>query len=318
MSYKKTVLGPAPVSEDAVSQLVMLFPALGRAEARGALSVHGSLAAAASALVDADADAANEAAAAAAEDEEAGGARGCGGEDDELPSYIRCPKCYSPDVVQECESSESLIVCLKCQHHFARARAKKGRSHGVNGGGGAREKGPRGGRRREEKPRRTRSPRHPQTVREVPLSKEALAPPPRSPVDEVGPVEKKLMENRAAAAERQMLRLVVSHAASPKEKRVLTVPRSDAYATLMKQVCVCVCVCVPLLLCRNLSIHQARAKYRLRKPLKGVRLLPDSVGIPPEDVQNLQDGTEVVFFLIFLILSLRCLPPPPNFLPPPR
>eukprot|EP01064_Diplonema_japonicum_P011598 TRINITY_DN18_c0_g2_i1.p1 TRINITY_DN18_c0_g2~~TRINITY_DN18_c0_g2_i1.p1 ORF type:complete len:320 (+),score=49.30 TRINITY_DN18_c0_g2_i1:67-960(+) len=240
--HNKMVVSSPHVHDEDASMLCALFPQLDMNDAYSVLRRQGSIEKAANVLV--DVEVIDE----VVEEEE-------GLWDDcrrELPNFLRCPKCYSSDILLEDETST--VVCIKCHHHFTESMAKKGAVRAIGSGKTSVPK------KSVKKPSKK--------MKEIKLE-------PTSPVetDVTGPIMQKLQDTRAAKAANPTLRLVVSHAGKPKEKKVITIPLVDGYTSLMKQ---------------------ARAKFRLRKPLKGLRILPEGVAVSPLEIVKLQNGQEVL------------------------
>eukprot|EP01063_Lacrimia_lanifica_P010874 TRINITY_DN1762_c0_g1_i2.p1 TRINITY_DN1762_c0_g1~~TRINITY_DN1762_c0_g1_i2.p1 ORF type:complete len:329 (+),score=56.16 TRINITY_DN1762_c0_g1_i2:91-1077(+) len=299
----------AEPSADNVVTLMQMFPQLDGEVVAQVLRDTGTVERAVAALL-------NEA------QEEDTGAAGDGDEALDIPSYLRCPKCFSPDLMDAHyhgtdEEAGPLLVCGNCHHHFAQNKAKKGAVHAVGGGAKcasqagsakAQKKRPaapqvRGGRDRKgqkfdavrsklkQKEGATLEPlaaaqdvpsaaaaasesSASSTPSAAPLSPDGVPlASPCSPGDAEGRAMRKLMENRAVRAAQPTLRLCVSHAGSPKLKRVITIPMDErGWASLLQQ---------------------ARAKYNLRKPLKGARLMPEGAPLAPEDILSVPQGAEV-------------------------
>eukprot|EP00659_Diplonema_papillatum_P020039 gene20039-30839_t len=220
--------------EDDVSTLRMLFPNLDRSDAIAVLRRAGDVGQAASQLIDIE----------EVEDGEDGeeGVQ----EVRDLPAFFKCPKCFSSDIFLE--SQTQTVVCLACHHHFDEKQAKKGRVQAV--GGGSKEVTA----RPPKKLSANSSANHPRKPGSQPKAKlkaedgpvtllQAIeAGLPEAEAKEVfgipGPTLQKLIAARALKAETPTLRLVVSHASSPKDKRLIIVPREEGFISLLKQVLV--------------------------------------------------------------------------------
>eukprot|EP01059_Diplonema_ambulator_P003748 TRINITY_DN1345_c0_g1_i3.p1 TRINITY_DN1345_c0_g1~~TRINITY_DN1345_c0_g1_i3.p1 ORF type:complete len:279 (+),score=47.97 TRINITY_DN1345_c0_g1_i3:72-839(+) len=199
--------GPKAFVEEDARTLCALFPQLDMSDAYAVLRQQGSIEKAANVLVDVEVV------------EE----KGESGEDDryrELPKFLRCPKCYSPDILLEDETET--VVCIKCHHHFIESQAKKGAARSGSGRGSHSNNNTNNNPKKGKKPK-TRSPTPPSLDEETPHD---------------GPVMQKLQQNRAEKAANPTLRLVVSYAGSPKERKVIHIPHEDGYVSLMKQVLV--------------------------------------------------------------------------------
>ena len=201
-NYCKTTSGK--FTEADIQTLLACFPTLERSDAAAVLHESaGNVERAASVLI--DVQAVDEDAKPSDHDDE----------DEELPAYIRCPKCYSPDVLNP--EGNGALVCGKCLKHFPLSQAKKGASKGIN-------KAP----IKKKKKKRSCDSSDPESPEEHPFL-----------TGEVGPVHQRLKDNRERA--RTQLRLCVSHISNPREKRVITIPKGEeSLASLFKQVCCCV------------------------------------------------------------------------------
>ena len=237
------MLSSASFTSYDIDMLCSMFPQLDTYDAKAILSRKGSIEAAADVLV-ADVEVFH------SESDE---------EEEDLPAYMRCPKCYSPDI--EKEEKTQTIVCWKCHHHFEEENAKRGASRSM-----FHKKIVRNGKKQNNKPE---------------LADQLTEPEPPSEKSS-GPQWQKLEEARSQREQNPTLRVVVSHSGSPKDKRVISVPISSGLDSLFKQ---------------------ARAKFHLKKQVRGARLLPEATVI--DSLDDIPNGSEVLVTYSSLVKPVK-------------